>query len=182
MKHRLLGTLRRLLILLLVVWTVVSLVTVLIELVPGDPAVAILGDQATPEQILQFRQKHGLDRPAFFFAIAKKPEGGFDLRWNGADNRYIDYWRGILHGDMGRSFRTDRPVVSLIAERYPSTIILALAALLIAIGIAIPLGVIAGSNKGTVVDSFSSVLALVGISLPGFVIGPMLVYLFAIKL
>jgi ABC-type dipeptide/oligopeptide/nickel transport system permease component len=181
MKYRLLGTLRRLLILLLVVWTVVSLVTVLIELVPGDPAVAILGDQATPEQILQFRQKHGLDRPAFFFTIAKKPEGGLDFRWNGADNRYIDYWRGILHGDMGRSFRTDRPVVSLIAERYPSTIILALAALLIAVSIAIPLGVLAGSHKGTLIDSFSSVLALVGISLPGFVIGPMLVYLFAVK-
>src|SRR5205814_2147530 len=66
MKHKLLDIARRLLILLLVVWTVVSLVTILIELVPGDPAVAILGDQATPEQIAQFRRKHGLDRPAFF--------------------------------------------------------------------------------------------------------------------
>ena len=68
MKHKLLDIARRLLILLLVVWTVVSLVTILIELVPGDPATAILGDQATPEALAQFRQKHGLDRPAFFFS------------------------------------------------------------------------------------------------------------------
>ena len=67
MKRKAFGILRRLLILLLVVWTVVSLVTLLIELVPGDPATAILGEQATEELRLQFRQKHGLDRPPFFF-------------------------------------------------------------------------------------------------------------------
>ena len=66
MSRTLLGLLRRVGLLILVVWSVVSLVTILIELVPGDPAVAVLGDQATPEQLAQFRAKHRLDRPAFF--------------------------------------------------------------------------------------------------------------------
>jgi ABC-type dipeptide/oligopeptide/nickel transport system permease component len=183
MKHKLLGTLRRIGILLLVVWTVVSLVTLLIELVPGDPAIAILGEQATPEQVAQFREKHGLDRPPFFFSFPAAPQSGArSFKWHGMDNRYVEYWRAILHGDMGRSFRTDRPVIDLILERYPATIELALAALLIAVAIALPLGVVAGRNRGTLVDNFSSVVALIGISLPGFVIGPMLVYIFSVKL
>jgi ABC-type dipeptide/oligopeptide/nickel transport system permease component len=182
MKHTLLGLLRRLGILLLVVWTVVSLVTLLIELVPGDPAIAILGEQATPEQVAQFREKHGLNRPPFFISFPQDASGAGSLRWNGMNNRYVEYWRAILHGDMGRSFRTDRPVMELILERYPATIELALAALLIAVAIAVPLGVVAGKNRGSLIDNISSVVALVGISLPGFVIGPMLVYIFAVKL
>src|SRR5918911_5493400 len=126
---------RRVALLLLVVWTVVSLVTLLIELVPGDPAVATLGEQATVEQIEQFREKHGLNRPAFFFTYARDEQGARRLRWHGANNRYVDYWRGILRGDMGNSFRTDRPVLELIAQRYPATIELAVAALLVAVAI-----------------------------------------------
>lgn len=182
MKHKLLGVLRRAGFLVLVVWTVVSLVTLLIELVPGDPASAVLGDQATPEQLAQFRAKHGLDRPPFFFGFPQDENGRRHFRWFGLDNRYDDYWIAILHGDLGSSFRTDRPVVDLIIERYPATIELAIAAMLIAVCIAIPLGVIAGKNRGTWLDNALSVLALVGISLPSFVIGPMLVYLFAVKL
>jgi peptide/nickel transport system permease protein len=165
-----------------VVFTVVSLVTLLIELVPGDPAVAVLGDQASPEQFAQFRQKHGLDRPPFFFSFPRDLSGTRHFQWHGLDNRYIDYWRAILHADMGRSFRTDRPVVDLILERYPATIELAVVALLFAVTIAIPLGVIAGKNRGTWIDNSASVIALIGISLPSFVIGPMLVYLFAVRL
>jgi peptide/nickel transport system permease protein len=176
------GILRRLLILLLVVWTVVSLVTLLIELVPGDPAVAILGEQATPEQFAQFREKHGLDRPPFFFSFPRDAAGERHFAWHGSDNRYTDYWAALLRGDMGLSFRNDRPVISLILERYPATIELAIFAMLIAIAIAIPLGVIAGTNKGTLIDNGASVIALLGISLPSFVIGPMLVYVFAVKL
>jgi ABC-type dipeptide/oligopeptide/nickel transport system permease component len=182
MKRKLLGFLRRAGFLILVVWTVVSLVTILIELVPGDPAAAVLGDQATPEQLAQFRARHGLDRPPFFFGFPQDSSGQHHFRWYGYDNRYTDYWVGILHGDLGSSFRTDRPVIDLIAERYPATIELAIAAMLIAIAIAIPLGVIAGKNRGTWIDNVLSVIALVGISLPSFVIGPMLVYLFAVKL
>jgi peptide/nickel transport system permease protein len=182
MKRKLLGFLRRAGFLILVVWTVVSLVTILIELVPGDPAAAVLGDQATPEQLAQFRTRHGLDRPPFFFGFPQDPSGQHHFRWYGYNNRYTDYWIGILHGDLGSSFRTDRPVIDLILERYPATIELAIAAMLIAIAIAIPLGVIAGKNRGTWIDNVLSVIALVGISLPSFVIGPMLVYLFAVKL
>src|SRR5882724_127093 len=130
-----LGGLRRVAILLLVVWTVVSLVTLLIELVPGDPAVAVLGEQATTEQFAQFRQKHGLDRPPFFFWFSVDADGSRHFHWYGANNRYTDYWRGILHGDLGLSFRNDRPVVDLIFERYPATLELALVALLIAVTI-----------------------------------------------
>lgn len=181
-KYRILGFVRRLLILLLVVWTVVSLVTILIELVPGDPAIAVLGDQATPEQYTQFRLKHGLDRPPFFFSFPRDSQDQRHFVWHGFDNRYTDYWRGILHGDMGLSFRNDRPVVELILERYPATIELAVVAMLVAIFIAIPLGVIAGTHRGSWIDNAASVVALIGISLPGFVIGPMLVYVFAVKL
>jgi ABC-type dipeptide/oligopeptide/nickel transport system permease component len=182
LKYKILGTLRRIVILLLVMWTVVSLVTLLIELVPGDPAVAVLGEQATPEQFEQFRQKHGLDRPPFFFSFPRNARNNRQFQWHGANNRYTDYWRGILHGDMGLSFRTDRPVVDLIVERYPATIELAIAALLIAVIISIPLGVVAGKNRGTWIDNAASVVALIGISLPSFVIGPLLVYVFAVKL
>lgn len=178
MKYKLINFAKQLGLLLLVVWTVVSLVTLLIEIVPGDPATAILGENATPEQIANFNQKHGLDKPAFFFSI--KSETGF--QWHGADNRYLDYWKGILTGDLGKSFRTDRPVQDMILERYPNTIKLALAAMFIAILIAVPLGVLAGTNKGTLIDNFSSFFALLGISLPSFVTGPFLVYIFAVKL
>lgn len=178
MKYKLINFAKQLGLLLLVVWTVVSLVTLLIEIVPGDPATAILGENATPEQIANFNQKHGLDKPAFFFSV--KSETGF--QWHGADNRYLDYWKGVLTGDLGKSFRTDRPVQEMIFERYPNTIKLALAAMFIAILIAVPLGVLAGTNKGTLIDNFSSFFALLGISLPSFVTGPFLVYIFAVKL
>ena len=181
-RHKILGGLRRLLILLLVAWTVVSLVTLLSELVPGDPAVAILGDQATPEQFAQFRQKHGLDRPPFFFSFPRDASNERHFVWYGTDNRYVDYWRALLKGDMGLSFRNDRPVRDLILERYPATIELAIVAMIFAVLIAIPLGVIAGTHRGTWIDNVASVVALVGISLPSFVIGPMLVYIFAVKL
>ena len=215
-KHKTLGGLRRVAILLLVVWTVVSLVTLLIELVPGDPAVAILGEQATPEQFAQFRQKHRLDRPPFFFWFPGDANGSRHFRWYGTDNRYTDYWVGILHGDLGLSLRNDCPVVKSIFwscesqkmswrgvfedllsgsfaslkhriepflnSRFFSTVQLAITALLIAVAIAIPLGVVAGKNRGTLIDNSASVVALLGISLPSFVIGPMLVYLFAVKL
>ena len=178
MKFKILNFARQLALMLLVIWTVVSLVTLLIELVPGDPATVILGETATTEQIENFRHQHGLDRPAFFFSY--DAENGF--AWNGADNRYADYWIGLLHGDMGTSFRTERPVLDMIFERYPATIKLALAAMLVAVGIAIPLGVLAGSRKNSLVDNFASFIALLGISLPTFVIGPFFVYVFAVKL
>jgi ABC-type dipeptide/oligopeptide/nickel transport system permease component len=201
-KHKFFPILRRFAIFLLVVWTVVSLVTLLIELVPGDPAVSVLGEQATPEQFEQFRQKHGLDRPPFFFSFPRDAAGERHFQWHGSDNRYTEYWVALLHADMGRSFRTDCPIAKAIFQtcstpdnaslrqrlaafsdsRFASTVELALAALLIAVFIAIPLGVVAGKNRGTWIDNLASIVALIGISLPGFVIGPLLVYVIAVKL
>src|SRR5437899_11735059 len=125
MSRTLLGLLRRAGLLVLVVWTVVSLGTILIELVPGDPALAVLGDQATPEQLAQFRAKHRLDRPAFFFGFPSDDGGRRHFRWFGLDNRYDDYWVAILHGDLGTSFRSDEPVNHLVIERHPSSMKLA---------------------------------------------------------
>src|SRR5207244_2373704 len=122
MKRKIFGLLRRVAMLVLVAWTVVSLVTLLVELVPGDPAVAVLGEQATPEQISQFRQKHGLDRPPFFFSFPRGPAGGRHFQWHGADNRYTDYWRGLVHGDMGLSFRTNCPIAKSIFSRCESQV------------------------------------------------------------
>lgn len=178
MKYKFLNFARQLALILLVVFTVVSLVTLLIELVPGSPATAILGETATAEQIANFNQRHGLDRPAFF--VSYNSEDG--VVWHGADNRYVDYWAGLIQGDLGRSFRTERPVLDMILERYPATIKLALASMLVAVGIALPLGVLAGTHKNGLIDNFASFVALLGISLPTFVIGPFLVYIFAVKL
>ena len=178
MKYKLLSFARQAGLIILVAWTVVSLVTFLIEFVPGTPATAILGETATQEQIDNFNRKHGLDRPAFFFSIST--DEGFE--WHGLNNRYYDYFAGLLRGDLGTSFRTDRPVLDMILERYPATIKLALASMLVAIGIAIPLGILAGTNKGRIIDNAASFVALLGISLPTFVVGPFLVYIFAVKL
>src|SRR5204863_2915310 len=106
MKYKIFNFARQLALMLLVIWTVVSLVTLLIEVVPGDPATVILGETATQEQIENFRLRHGLDRPAFFITYSKDK----GLVWNGMENRYADYWGGLLQGDLGTSFRTQRPV------------------------------------------------------------------------
>ncbi|HEX8921853.1 MAG TPA: ABC transporter permease, partial [Pyrinomonadaceae bacterium] len=148
LRRSLLGALRRIGMLVLVVFTVVSIVTLLIEAVPGDPATATLGENATPQQLADFNHKHGLDRPPFFFSFPRDEQGQRHFKWHGWNNRYVEYWRNLLRGDMGLSFRGDRPVRSLILERYPATIKLALAAMFIAVLIAIPLGVFAGKNKG----------------------------------
>src|SRR5260370_28119501 len=100
MKRKLLGFSRRAGFLILVVWTVVSLVTILIELVPGDPAAAVLGDQATAEQLAQFRSRHGLDRPPFFFGFPRDTNGQRHFHSDVLDNRYVDYLVAILHCDL----------------------------------------------------------------------------------
>ena len=93
MKHKFRHFLRQLALTLLVIWTVVSLVTLMMGLVQGGPAAAILGETATAEQIEAFNVKHGLDKPLFFFSYSG--ETGFV--WNGADNQYVNYFKGLLH-------------------------------------------------------------------------------------
>ncbi|HKX29495.1 MAG TPA: ABC transporter permease, partial [Blastocatellia bacterium] len=97
--------------------------------------------------------------------------------------QYLNYWRGVLRGDLGVSLvDSSDHVLEKILARYPATIQLALAGLFVAILISIPLGIVAGTHQGRWIDSLASVVALLGISTPGFVLGPLAIYLFAIKL
>lgn len=154
---------RRLLLVLPVVWAVVTLVFLLIHIVPGDPVRNALGDNATAEQVAELKQQLGLDLPL--------------------GRQYLNYWSGLVKGDLGVSLvnPADR-VFQKILSRYPATIELALAGLIVAVVIAIPLGVTAGRHQGQLLDNAVSIIALLGISLPGFVLGPLMILLFAIKL
>ena len=154
--------LRRLLIIIPVLFAVVTLVFLLIHIVPGDPARQLVGENATEEQYQIARAELGLDQPL--------------------GSQYLDYWRGLVRGDWGTNPVTKQPVLERILTRYPSTIKLALAAMLIATLISIPLGVTAATHRGTFVDSLSTLIALLGISLPSFALGPLLVLVFSVKL
>jgi ABC-type dipeptide/oligopeptide/nickel transport system permease component len=141
---------------------VATLVFSLIHLVPGDPAQAMLGDGASERDITDLRSRLGLDRPL--------PE------------QYVRFMRGLVRGDLGTSFRTGQPVVSAIVERVPATVELAVASMLVAMVVAIPLGIIAAVKRGTFVDYTAMTVALAGISIPNFWLGPMLAIVFAVQL
>jgi peptide/nickel transport system permease protein len=153
---------RRLALTIVVLLGVATLVFSLIHLVPGDPAQAMLGEGAAPEDIAQLRGRLGLDRPLL--------------------EQYAAYMRGLLRGDLGTSLRTQQPVTDQIAERIPATAELAGAAMLVAVLLAVPLGVIAAVWRGTWVDQSAMALALTGISVPGFWLGPLLALVFAVEL
>jgi len=154
--------LRRLVLVIPVVWAVVTLVFLLLHLVPGDPVLAFLGETATPEQVAEMRHRFGLDRPLL--------------------EQYVTYWMHVVRGDLGVTFVDRRPVAEKILSRYPATLQLAVAALLVAVTIAIPLGVTAARHQGGVRDAAASLLALLGIALPNFALGPLLILLFSVQL
>jgi peptide/nickel transport system permease protein len=154
--------LRRLALTVLVLLGVATLVFALIHMVPGDPAQAMLGEGAAPEDIAQLRARLGLDRPLI--------------------EQYATYMQGLATGDLGLSLRTQQPVTAQIAERVPATAELAGAAMLVAVTLALPLGVIAAVWRGTWVDQSAMALALAGISVPGFWLGPLLALIFAVEL
>ncbi len=153
--------LRRLLLTVPVLIGVATLVFSLIHLVPGDPAQAMLGEGAAPADVTALRTRLGLDRPLLA--------------------QYGTFVAGLARGDLGTSFRTNTPVATLIAERMPATAELATAAMLVALGLAVPLGILAAVRKGTWVDHVAMTLALVGISVPNFWLGPLLAILFAVE-
>jgi peptide/nickel transport system permease protein len=158
-----LALLKRLILALPVVWAVVTLVFLLIHIVPGDPVRNALGDNATAEQVADLKRQLGLDLPL--------------------SEQYANYWRGLIKGDLGVSLINPADkVFDKIVARYPATIELALAGLLVAVALAVPLGVTAGRHQGKVLDNVVSVVALLGISLPGFVLGPLMIFVFAIRL
>jgi len=154
--------LRRLLLTIPVLLGVATLVFSLIHLVPGDPAQAMLGDSAPPEDVAKLRQSLGLDRPLLV--------------------HYRAFLGGIVRGDLGNSFRYGTPVTREIGSRLVRTIQLALAAMAVAILVAIPLGIIAAVWKGSAVDHAAMTVSLVGISMPNFWLGPLLAILFSVVL
>jgi ABC-type dipeptide/oligopeptide/nickel transport system permease component len=154
--------LRRLMLTIPVLAGVATLVFLLIHLVPGDPVQAMLGESASPEAVAQLRHTLGLDQPL--------------------SAQYVNFLRGLLVGNLGVSLRTAEPVTTAVFSRVPATIELAFAAMGVAIAIAIPLGILAAARAGTVVDVGATTLALVGISMPNFWLGPLLAIVFSVTL
>jgi ABC-type dipeptide/oligopeptide/nickel transport system permease component len=154
--------LRRILVTLPVLWIVVSVVFLLIHLVPGDPIVQMLGEGATASDISALRHSYGLDAPLGL--------------------QYLHYWHGILHADLGQSLRLHDSVTRLVAQRYPYTLALTLAALLIGVAAAVPAGVLSALHRSRWPDRTLGVVSLVGLSFPNFALGPILILLFSIRL
>jgi ABC-type dipeptide/oligopeptide/nickel transport system permease component len=141
---------------------VATLVFALIHLIPGDPVRTMLGESATEASVIELRGRLGLDRPLYL--------------------QYGLYLKDLARGNLGTSLRTNEPVASAIAARMPATFELAAASMLVAIVIAIPLGIVAAAGAGTLVDHVATTLALVGISMPNVWLGPLLAIIFAVEL
>ncbi|MGE5322534.1 MAG: nickel ABC transporter permease [Actinomycetota bacterium] len=145
-----------------VLWLVVSVVFMLIHLVPGDPIQQMLGEGASAADLQAARHAYGLDVPV--------------------GEQYINYWKGVLHGDLGRSLRFDQPVTKLVLERYPQTMELTLASMVVALLISIPAGVRSARRRNRWDDRLLSFVSLLGLSFPNFALGPILILFFAIYL
>ncbi len=143
-------------------WVVVSVVFFLIHLVPGDPIAQMLGEGATATDTAALRHVYGLDAPL--------------------PQQYLHYWRGVVHADLGESLRLHDSVVHLVAQRYPYTLALTAAALLLGTCLSVPAGVFSATRRGQAADRVISVLSLVGLSFPNFALGPILILLFSIRL
>ncbi|MGB6157536.1 MAG: ABC transporter permease [Acidobacteriaceae bacterium] len=162
MKRLLRSLLTRLGYTLPVLWLVVSVVFLLIHIVPGDPIEQMLGEGARPADISALRHAYRLDLPLH--------------------TQYALYWRGVLHGDLGRSIRLNDSVTHLVLARYPFTVELTAAALFLALLLAIPAGISAALHRGRARDHILSVVSLLGLSFPSFALGPILILLVSIKL
>jgi peptide/nickel transport system permease protein len=152
----------RLITTLIVVFGVLTLVFFLIHLVPGDPVEVMLGEAARPADRLALRQALGLDEPIL-------------LQW-------WHYLRDVAHLDLGTSLHSKRPIIEILLERLPATIELALAALVVAVTIAFPLGVLAAVRKDSGWDYSAMGVSLIGVSIPNFLMGPLLILAFAVWL
>ncbi len=152
--------LRRLLLLIPIMLGLTVLVFLFIRLLPGDPAGAILGERATPEAVERVRTALGLDRPLH--------------------EQYWEYVSGLVRLDLGTSFITNRDVTDDFLQRFPATIELTAAAMVFALSLGIPLGMLTAKRRGSWLDSAGTVVSLIGISIPIFFLGLMLKFLFAI--
>jgi ABC-type dipeptide/oligopeptide/nickel transport system permease component len=141
---------------------VVSVVFLLIHLVPGDPIQAMLGEGAASVDIQAARHAYALDEPV--------------------GKQYFHYWNGVLHGRLGQSIRLNQDVSRIIWDRYPYTLRLTVAALIVALLLSIPAGVRSAQHRDRWDDRLLSVVSLFGLSFPNFALGPILILFFAIKL
>jgi ABC-type dipeptide/oligopeptide/nickel transport system permease component len=149
---------------LFTIWVTTVAVTLLIHLVPGDPVQIMFAQSqsTTPEQIEQIRSQLGLDRPIY--------------------EQYLMYMGRILQGDFGTTIRGNQPVLELLLVRLPNTLVLALSALLITMFVGVPIGFFAAYKRGTWLDTSLMTGAIIGISIPSFWLGLMLMYVFSIRL
>jgi ABC-type dipeptide/oligopeptide/nickel transport system permease component len=152
----------RLLFAIPALWLILTMVFLLAHIVPGDPVAQMLGEGARAEDLTQLRHALGLDLPI--------------------PVQYGRYLSGVLHGNLGESFRFQQPVLKVVAEHYPATLELAVVALLICALIGIPAGVLAAHKRGERTDHTVAVLTLFGLSVPNFALGPVLILLFSVVL
>ncbi|MDH3603553.1 MAG: ABC transporter permease, partial [Candidatus Tectomicrobia bacterium] len=154
--------LRRILFVLPVIWGVSTFVFLIIHLIPGDPIDLMLGETANTVDREGLRRQLGLDRPLW--------------------QQYFTFLQRAVRGDLGHSLHNRRPVSTLIGERLPATAALAGAALVVAIALALPLGVLASLRPRSWLDTVSMLLALIGVSMPNFWLGPLLILGFSLHL
>jgi peptide/nickel transport system permease protein/glutathione transport system permease protein len=152
---------KRLLFAIPTLLAVLTLVFFLVRIVPGDPALVVLGDQASPEALAAMRERLGLNKPLVV--------------------QYVEYLTGIAQGDLGRSLTTNRPVMADMLSVLPYTIELTLASLLIGIVGGVPLGVMAAMKRNGLADWLARIVSLIGLSFPAFVSGVLLLVMFAIQ-
>lgn len=153
---------RRLILLLFVLFGVVTLVFLLIHMIPGDPVDIMLGDHAMSADKALLRQNLGLDRPIF--------------------QQYLKYIGGLLHADLGMSIHSRTPVTAEIIQRFPASIELMVGAMAVALLIAVPLGILSALRPYGFMDSTAMLVSFLGIAIPNFWLGPLLILLFAIHL
>lgn len=153
---------KRLLLLIPVLLGVSLLVFTILSLTPGDPAQLILGESAPREAVLKLREEMGLNDPFLL--------------------QYLRFVKNAIVGDFGRSYTTGREVFGEIFSRFPNTFVLAVTGMIISICIGIPVGIISATKQYSFLDSFSMVLALLGVSMPVFWLGLMLILVFSVKL
>ena len=154
--------LQRLLYTLPALWLILTMVFLMIHIVPGDPVLQMLGQDARVEDLEQLRHTLGLDQPLGV--------------------QYVRYLEGLARGDWGRSMRYAAPVRSIVLQRFPATLELSLAALAVCLAIAIPAGVFSAQRRGSGADRATSFFTLLGLSVPNFALGPILILLFSIEI
>lgn len=171
-------TVRRLISLIPTLLGVSIIVFLFLRLIPGDPAVAMLGEHAAEENVARIREQFGLNRPLFFDPQALK-EGDVDGFF---DSQYIRYLGRLLRFDLGQSIHRRIPIAETLKERFPATVELATAAMILAVFFGVPAGIVAAARRNSPLDFGTMLGALIGVSMPIYWLGLMLIMLFAVTL